>query len=155
MWWVYGAELMCLAVKLPLPDFDVNQSPHGKNREQGEEIEMWIRFTIVIISLMHMCTYTEHHVVHLKIHTSNYINVCVLSHFSHIQLFVSLWTAAHQAPLSTGFFRQEHWSRLPFPPLGDLPDPGIKPESAVSPELQAGPLPMSHWRSPNCINKWN
>ena len=147
------AELVCLAVKLPLPDDGVNQSAHGKNWEWDEEIEMWIRFTIVIISLMYMCTYTKHHVVHLKMHTSNYINVCVLSHFSHVQLFVSLWTAAHQAPLSMGFFRQEYWSRLPFRPLGDLPDPGIKPESPASPELQADSLPMSHWGSPNYINK--
>ena len=36
------------------------------------------------------------------------------------------WTAAHQAPLSTGFSRQEDWSGLPFPPPGDLPDPGIE-----------------------------
>ena len=39
---------------------------------------------------------------------------------------------AHQTPLSMGFIRQEYWSGLPFPPLGDLPDPGIKPESPVS-----------------------
>ena len=42
------------------------------------------------------------------------------------------WTVAHQAPLSMGFLRQEHWSWLPFPPLGDLLDPGIKPVSGVS-----------------------
>ena len=40
-----------------------------------------------------------------------------------------------QAPLSMGFSRQEYWSRLPFPPPGDLPDPGIKPASLVSPAL--------------------
>ena len=39
------------------------------------------------------------------------------------------WTVAHQAPLSMGFSRQEYWSGLPFPSLGDLPDPGIKPGS--------------------------
>ena len=39
------------------------------------------------------------------------------------------WTVAHQAPLSMGFPRQEYWSGLPFPPPGDLPDPGIEPES--------------------------
>jgi len=44
----------------------------------------------------------------------------VLSHFSHEQLFEILWTVAHQAPLSMGFSRQEYWSRLPFPPPGDL-----------------------------------
>ena len=48
------------------------------------------------------------------------------------------WTAAHQAPLSMGFSRQEYWSGLPFPPPEDLPDPGIEPASLVSPELAGG-----------------
>ena len=47
---------------------------------------------------------------------------------------VTPWTVAFQATLSMGIPRQEHWSGLPFPPPGDLPDPGIEP---VSPELQA------------------
>ena len=42
------------------------------------------------------------------------------------------WTVAHQDPLSMGFFRQEYWSALPFPPSGYLPDPGIEPTSLVS-----------------------
>ena len=41
----------------------------------------------------------------------------------------TLWTVARQAPLFVGFPRQENWSRVPFPPSGDLPDPGIKPSS--------------------------
>ena len=45
--------------------------------------------------------------------------------------FVILWTAAHQAPLSMGFPRQEYWSRLPFSSPGDLPDLGIKLESSA------------------------
>ena len=52
---------------------------------------------------------------------------CVLSHFSHVRLFATLWTVARQAPLSMGFSRQEYWSGLPCPPPGDLPYPGIKP----------------------------
>ena len=44
-------------------------------------------------------------------------------------------TGAHQAPLSMGFSRQEYWSGLPFPPPGDLPNPGIKPASLMSPAL--------------------
>ena len=52
---------------------------------------------------------------------------CMLSHFSHVQLFVTLWTIAHQAPLFMGFSRQEYKSQLPFPSPGDLPDAGIKP----------------------------
>ena len=54
---------------------------------------------------------------------------------------LQLWTVALQAPLSLGFPRHEHWSRLPFPSLGDLPDPGIEPASPVSPSLQADSLP--------------
>ena len=46
--------------------------------------------------------------------------------FSCIQLFAILWTVAHQGPLSVEFSRQDHWSGLPFPPPGDLPDPGTE-----------------------------
>ena len=52
-------------------------------------------------------------------------------------LFVTPWTIACQAPLSMEFFRQEYWSGLPFPPPGNLLDPGIKPASVVFPALQA------------------
>ena len=48
---------------------------------------------------------------------------------SHVQFFAALWTVAHQAPLSMGLSSQEYWSGLPFPPPGDLPEPGIKPMS--------------------------
>ena len=48
---------------------------------------------------------------------------------SHIQLFATLWTVAHQAPLSLGSSGQEYWRGSPFPSPGDLPDPGIKPGS--------------------------
>ena len=60
-------------------------------------------------------------------------------------VLVTWWSVAHQAPLSMGFSRQEHWSGLPFPPQGDLPNPGIKP---ASPALQANSLPLHHLRSP-------
>ena len=63
---------------------------------------------------------------------------CVqISHFSHVQLFVTLWTVAHQAPLSIGFSRQEYWSGFPFPSPEDLPDLGIEPRP---PALQADSL---------------
>ena len=58
-----------------------------------------------------------------------------LSCFSRVQLFDTLQTVARQAPLSMGFSRQEYWSALPWPPLGDRPDPGIKPTSLMSPAL--------------------
>ena len=59
----------------------------------------------------------------------------MLSHFSYVRLFMTLWTVAHQAPLSMGFSSQEHWSGLPRPPPGDLPKPGIEPVSLMSPAL--------------------
>ena len=49
--------------------------------------------------------------------------------------FAAPWTAAPQAPPSMGFSSQEHWSGLPFPSPGDLPNPGIKPASFMSPAL--------------------
>ena len=56
----------------------------------------------------------------------------------------TLWTVAHQAPLSLGFSRQEYWSGLPCPPPGDLPSSGIEHASPVAPTLQADSLPLSH-----------
>ena len=80
---------------------------------------------------------------------------CVLSRFSHIQLFATLWTTTHQTPLSMEFSRQEYWSGLLCTPPGDLPDPGIEPTSLRSPALAGGffmlaPLekPLSHQGSP-------
>ena len=61
------------------------------------------------------------------------IVLCMLSRLSHVWLFVTLWTVAHQAPLSTGFSRQAYWSGLPCTPPGDLLDPGIEPESLTFP----------------------
>ena len=59
----------------------------------------------------------------------------VLSLFSRVQLFATLSTRAHQAPLSMGLSRQEYWSGLPFPTPGDLRDPGMNPPSLASPAL--------------------
>ena len=58
--------------------------------------------------------------------------MCVVSCFSHIWVFVTLWTLTHEAPLSMGFSRQEYWSGLLCPPPGDLPNPGMEPMSLTS-----------------------
>ena len=52
--------------------------------------------------------------------------MCVLSHFSHVQLCATLWIAASQATLSMGFSRQEYWGGLPHPLPGDIPNPRDK-----------------------------
>ena len=81
----------------------------------------------------------------------------MLSRFSHVPLFVTLWTVACQVLLSMGFSRQEYYSGLPCPPLGDLPDPGIEPLSLMSPAL-AGRFftTRATWDAPRYIpNKIN
>ena len=69
---------------------------------------------------------------------------CVCQSLSRVQLFATPWTVAHQAPLSIGLSRQEHWSGLPFPPPRDLPNPGIKPTSPEPPALAGGFLPLGN-----------
>ena len=70
---------------------------------------------------------------------------------SHIRLFATLWTVAHQAPLSMGFSRQEYWSGLPFPTPGDLSDPRIKPTSPASPELAGGFFATTPYGKPTSL----
>ena len=60
---------------------------------------------------------------------------------SHVWLFVTPWTVAHQAPLYKGFPRQQYWSGLPFPTPGDFLNPGTE---LPSPVFQAGSLTLSH-----------
>ena len=70
----------------------------------------------------------------------------MLSHFSHVQLLATPWTVTHQAPLSMGFSRQEHWSGLP---PGDLPDPSIEPALLTFPALAGRFLTTSAtWEAP-------
>ena len=62
-----------------------------------------------------------------------------------VWLYATIWTVAHQAPLSMGLSRQEYWSELPFPPPGELASPGIQ---LMSPILADGFLPLSLLGSP-------
>ena len=76
---------------------------------------------------------------------------CMLSHFSHVWLFVTPWTAACQAPLSMGFSRQGYWSGLPCPPPEALPDPVMEPSSLTSPALAGGFFTTSTtWEAQSC-----
>ena len=78
--------------------------------------------------------------------------MCVLSCFSHVQLFTTPWTVAHQAPLSMGFSRQDYWSGLPFPALGDLPNSGIKLCLLCLLHWQEGSLPWMPPGKPLCCH---
>ena len=73
----------------------------------------------------------------------------MLNRFSRVQLFATPQTVARQAPLSIGFPRIEYWSRLPWPPPGDLPDSGIEPMPLTAPALVGGSFTTSTtWEAP-------
>ena len=78
---------------------------------------------------------------YIYIHTHIYMPVCMLTCFSRVRLFATLWTVVCQAPLSMEFSRHGFWSGLPFPPPGDLPNPGVKP---ATPESPAGRQVLYH-----------
>ena len=67
----------------------------------------------------------------------NVITIIIVSSLYRVLLFVTLWAVASQAPLSTGFPRQEYWSGFPFPSPGGLPHTGMEPES---PTVAGGPF---------------
>ena len=78
---------------------------------------------------------TDTHFSHLFVSFCLYVTCHMLSQFSRVWLWATLWTVDCQAPLSTGFPRQGYWSGLPCLPPGGLPDPGIEPVCLTSPAL--------------------
>ena len=98
-------------------------SPAHRGESQGQALLKWNKRQSSTTDVFHFSR-------------SSWVNntMCAhtLSRFSRVRLFATPWTVAHQAPLSTGFSRQEYWSGLPCTSPGDLPDPGIKPMSHVS-----------------------
>ena len=83
---------------------------------------------------------------------------CVLSHFSHVQLYATLGTIARQAPLSMGILQAGVLSGLPCPPPGDFPNSGNEPESPTTPALQADLQILYHWatgKGPDINYMWD
>ena len=77
------------------------------------------------------------------------VRACMLSHFSHVRLFATLWMVAHQASLSMGFSSQVYWHGLPCLPPADVQDPWIKPVSLTSPALTGGfSATSTTWEAP-------
>ena len=89
--------------------------------------------TFTILLSVFLCDYSLANILNFLALPSLSWKVKVKS-LSRVRLFATPWTVAYQASLSMGFSRQEYWSGLPFPPPGDLPDPGIEPRS---PALEA------------------
>ena len=116
---------------------------------EGDIVE-WTRISVTVVS--HQATSGTHrhapppsilnclhlHLWSQKVWVACLVRVCMLGLFSRVQLCVTPWTVAHQAPLSMGFSRQEYWSGLPCPPPGDFPNPGIELASLMSLALARG-----------------
>ena len=79
---------------------------------------------------------------------------CNISPLNHVWLFVTPWTVTSQSPLSLGFFRQEYWSELPFPPPGNLSHSGIEPMTSASPSLPEDSLPAESLGRPILHNSF-
>ena len=97
-------------------------------------------YSTVIQSYIHTQSYLDTHSVihtHTYVYTYTYVYVCAQL-LSSVRLFATSWTIVHQAPLSMEFSRQEYWSGLPFPSLGDIPHPGIEPMCPESLALAGG-----------------
>ena len=110
------------------------------SRTLREDTEEEVLKYFVIYSLMHIVCVC--------------VCVCVCARaLSHSVISDFLWSCgAYQAPLSMGFSRQEYWSKLLFPTPGDLPHPGIKPVSLVSPELSGRFFTTPPPGKPQCIS---
>ena len=104
---------------------------------------------------------------YLYVSLSIHLSVCLSIHlFIYLSIYLSVLCAqscltlcnpmdciACQVPLSMGFSRQEYWSRVPCPPPGDPPTPGVEPESLASAALQTDSLLLSHWGCPCSANR--
>ena len=110
-----------------MPELDTSVFSWDEQEQEGD-IKKKIEIQVSVAKLLRLTSFEV---------LLSFQELCVLSHFSRVRLFATLWTISCQAPLSMGFSRQEYWSGLPCPPPGDLPYLGIKPTSLMSPALES------------------
>ena len=97
--------------------------------EKSINLSSALRVAVSIAWVIHVCPSPSDH-------NGSHAILLVLSPFSNVLPSVAPWTVACRAPLSMGFSGQEYWSGFPYPPLGGLPDPGIKVTSPTAPASQ-------------------
>ena len=117
-------------------------------------VKIWRNWNIctLLVSMLNSAATTEKRMTALKKKENTIVlQAWMLSRFSCVWVFATLWTIACQAPLSMGFSRQEYWSGLPFSPPGDLPDPGIE---CGSPASQADDLLTELWGNCHILEKF-
>ena len=125
-----GSGSTHLSTKLEPPAFLLA----GLSSASGTSQLLLVNFVFMVF-FFSLCWVSEDFFVLPSLPGSSPCNCSLFSRFNRVQLCVTLWTAGHQALMSKGFSRQEYWSGLPWLSPGDLPDPGIKPESLMSPAL--------------------
>ena len=125
---------------LPANTGDADSIP-GSRRYPGEG--NLLQYSCLEFSMDRGAWWATVHRVTKESDTSQQPNNNSKMYFSHDRLFVTLWTAAHQAPLLMAFSGQEHWSGLLFPFPGDPPNLGVEPVSLRSAPWQAGSLPLA------------
>ena len=103
-----------------------------------EKIRIFVVGTIISWFGILECLAQGRHIARSREIFIKYVHECVLSHFSHVRLFATLWTVAHQAPLSMGLFRQEYWSGVAMPSSRGSFQPRDQTRSSA---LQADSLP--------------
>ena len=127
-----------------------NESSYIRTQNSCHRFVIFSVVHLVHIDFVHFLSFILRYFVFFSCYLAILIlYACVLSHFSCVRLFVSRWTVAHQAPLSMRLSRQEHWSGLPCPPAGDLPDWGMELGSFAS---QVDSLPSEPPGKP--ISQW-
>ena len=100
---------------------------HFKTVHSDNTLEVYLLAWRIVLNLLNREIMWEWN---MYLYTHTCVCVFMFSHFSCVQLFVTLWTVAFQAPLSMWFSRQEYWCGLPCLPPGDLPDLGMEPMPA-------------------------
>ena len=116
----------------------------------NNDLEQISYFFLIIFQILEKGSNHTYHFFHIPFskHSANYIlitqcvNAWVLSHFGRVQLFATLWTVAHQVPLSMGFSRQEYWSGLHALFQGIFPTQGPNLCLLHLLNLQADSLPL-------------
>ena len=127
--------------------------PKGKDTTQGsEKIKSGQKSAQMAICISLLSLFSSEFASFLE--RQDVACACLLSCFSRVWPFATLWTIAHQVPLSMGFSRQEYWSVLPSLPPGDLPYPGIEPVSLMSPALASGFFTTSATREAQCAYRY-
>ena len=112
---------------------------------------MYIKWIVSKDLLCSIGNYTQYFVINCKGKESEVYAWVQVSCSVASDSFMTAWTVARQPPQSMGLSWQEYWGGLPFPPTGDLPDPGIEPESPAAAALVADSLPLGHLGSPKYI----